>query len=115
VLIAERRFAEPISREEDITATLASLATTLAPNLETQGLGARRLELALFRVDGMVARITVSAAKPIRAPRLVADLFREKFAGLSEETTPASASTWRAVGARGRAESARRRSTGKPC
>ena len=52
--IAERRFAEPIAREEDIAATLASLAATLAVNLETHGEGARVLELALFRVDGVV-------------------------------------------------------------
>jgi protein ImuB len=85
VLIAERRFADPIAREEDVAATLASLAATLAQNLETHGIGARRLELALFRVDGVVQRIVVGAARPVRAPKLVASLFREKFAGLSEE------------------------------
>jgi protein ImuB len=85
VLIAERRFAEPISREEDVAATLFSLAGTLGENLETHGLGARRLELALFRVDGVVERVVVGAAKPLRAPKLVAALFREKFAGLSDE------------------------------
>jgi protein ImuB len=85
VLIAERRFAEPISREDDIAATLVSLAGTLAENLEANGLGARRLELALFRVDGVVERIVVGAAKPLRTPKLVATLFREKFAGLSDE------------------------------
>jgi protein ImuB len=85
VLIAERRFAEPIAREEDVAATLASLAATLAQNLETHGLGTRRLELALFRVDGVVQRIAVGAAKPVRAPKLVDALFREKFAGLHED------------------------------
>lgn len=85
VLIAERRFAEPITREEDIAATLASLADTLGQTLETQGLGARRLELALFRVDGVVARIAVGMSKPVRAPKLIGTLFREKFAGLNEE------------------------------
>jgi protein ImuB len=85
VLIAERRFAEPIAREEDVAATLASLATSLRESLEKHGLGARRLEFALFRVDGAVARIAVGAAKPIRTPKLIAALFREKFAGLGEE------------------------------
>ncbi len=84
-LIAERRFAEPIVREEDITVALASLAETLAPSLERQGLGARRLELALFRVDGVVKRIAVGAGQPIHAPKEVAALFRERFAGLGEE------------------------------
>ncbi len=83
-MIAERRFAEPITREEDIAATLASLAATLAKSLETHGLGARQLELALFRVDGAVRRIVVGAGRPLRDPRLVLALFREKFAGLAE-------------------------------
>lgn len=82
--IAERRFAEPISREEDIAATLGSLAERLALSLETRGLGARALELALFRVDGFVARTAIGTSRPIRAPKLILDLFREKFAGLGE-------------------------------
>ncbi|MEX0852742.1 MAG: DNA polymerase Y family protein [Bauldia sp.] len=84
-LIAERRFAEPIVRQEDIAAVLSSLATTLAKGLEAQGLGARHLELSLFRVDGVVKRIAVGAGRPIRSPKLVLDLFREKFAGLGED------------------------------
>ena len=84
-LIAERRFAEPITREEDIAASLASLAATLARSLESRGEGARLLELALFRVDGAVSRTVVGAGRPVRAPKLVSDLFREKFAGLGEE------------------------------
>jgi len=83
-LIAERRFAEPIVREEDIAATLTSLAATLGSSLEARGLGARALELALFRVDGFVARTTVGTSRPIRAAGLILDLFREKFAGLGE-------------------------------
>ncbi len=83
-MIAERRFAEPITREEDIAATLASLAATLARCLETHGFGARHLELAFFRVDGAVKRIAVGAGRPLRDSRLILDLFREKFAGLGE-------------------------------
>jgi protein ImuB len=84
-LIAERRFAEPISLEEDIAATLVSLAAALAQSLEQRGEGARAYELALFRVDGAVRRIAVGSSRPVRAPDLVLDLFREKFAGLAEE------------------------------
>ena len=84
-LIAERRFAEPIAREEDIAGTIASLAATLAGSLEARGEGARRFELALFRVDGAVARIAVGTSRPVRAPKLVLGLFAEKFAGLAEE------------------------------
>ncbi len=83
--LAERRFAEPIAREEDIAATLTSLAATLGATLEKHGTGARLLELSLFRVDGAVRRIAVGAARPIRAPRLILDLFREKFVTLGDE------------------------------
>jgi protein ImuB len=84
-LIAERRFAEPIALMEDITATLASLAGALAKTLEARGEGARAFELALFRVDGAVSRIEVGTSRPLREPKLVRELFREKFAGLAEE------------------------------
>jgi len=84
-LIAERRFAEPIVLMDDIAATILSLAGSLAASLETRGEGARAYELALFRVDGAVRRIAVGVSRPARAPDLVLDLFREKFAGLAEE------------------------------
>jgi protein ImuB len=83
--IAERRFAEPISREEDIAATLSSLAATLATSLEAHAEGARHLEFSLFRVDGLVTRIAVGAGRPIRAPKLILALFREKFVSLGDE------------------------------
>ena len=83
--IAERRFAEPIAREEDVAATLSSLAATLGQSLETHGEGARRLEFTLFRVDGVVTRIAVGAGRPIRAPKLILALFREKFVALGDD------------------------------
>lgn len=83
--IAERRFAEPISREDDIAATLSSLADTLGTTLERHGEGARHLVFTLYRVDGVVTEIAVGAARPIRTPRLILDLFREKFAALGED------------------------------
>jgi protein ImuB len=84
-LIAERRFAEPIMLEDDIAATLSSLAGALAKKLEARGEGGRVFELALFRVDGAVSRTEVGTSRPLRAPKLVRELFREKFAGLAEE------------------------------
>lgn len=85
VFIAERRFAEPISHEQDIAATLASLAATLGRSLEIRSEGARRLEFSLFRVDGYVSRIAVGAGRPVRAQKLILDLFREKFAALGDD------------------------------
>ncbi|MHA1157156.1 MAG: Y-family DNA polymerase [Alphaproteobacteria bacterium] len=82
--ITERRFAEPISREDDIAATLSSLAASLATVLEKNGQGARLMEFSLFRVDGFVARIRIGASRPIRTPKLVLALFREKFTALGD-------------------------------
>ncbi len=84
-LIAERRFAEPVSQAEEIAATLASLAKSLARHLEARGEGARAFELSLFRTDGTLARIDVGTSRPIREPQLVLDLFREKFLSLSSD------------------------------
>jgi protein ImuB len=83
--ITERRFAEPIAREEDVAATLSSLAATLGQSLETHGEGARRLEFTLFRVDGVVTRIAVGASRPIRSPKFILALFREKFVAMGDD------------------------------
>jgi protein ImuB len=83
--IAERRFAEPIGRDEDIAIALSSLAKTLRGILEARSLGARLIELALFRVDGAVARIAVGTGRPVREPERILALFREKFRSLGDE------------------------------
>nr|WP_244404305.1 DNA polymerase Y family protein [Fulvimarina pelagi] len=84
-LIAERRLFEPIALEEDVARILFALASRLKGDLEERGLGARTLELSLFRVDGVVNRASVGAARPVREPTAVARLFREKLKGLGEE------------------------------
>ena len=50
---AERRFASPIATVEAIEVSLRKLADDLVVLLERQAKGARRIELALYRVDGM--------------------------------------------------------------
>ncbi|MDN2567405.1 DNA polymerase Y family protein [Aquibium sp. A9E412] len=81
-LSAERRLAEPVGRAEDIEQLTGRLAATLKDELERRGEGARRLELALFRVDGAVCRLAVGTARPLREPALVERLFRERIAAL---------------------------------
>ncbi len=85
VFIAERRFAEPVTHQDDIAAVLVALTARLAGSLDERGEGARELELALFRVDGAVTRIAVATSRPVRAPRLIGELFREKFSGSEDE------------------------------
>ncbi|BDA86785.1 hypothetical protein Sa4125_43270 [Aureimonas sp. SA4125] len=84
-LIAERRFAAPISQAGDIERITGFLAQRLCQALERRGEGARRLELSLFRADGKVERVTVAASGPLRAPERISALFRERLKGFGEE------------------------------
>lgn len=84
-LMAERCFAEPISLVDDIAAAVLSLAGTLAHRLEERGAGGRSFELALYRIDGVVSRTTIGTGRPLRTPRLIGELFAEKFEMLGED------------------------------
>ena len=84
-LSAERRFAEPVVDMDSLLMTVASLARTLAPSLERNGLGARLLEATFFRIDGEVARAEVGTAAPLRSPDTVAMLFSERLAVLASD------------------------------
>ena len=84
LLSAERRFAEPISTTEEITRLVARLAGHLQKSLEARGEGARRIDLALWRLDGHVARLGVGASLPLRDPQKIVRLFGERLAALGE-------------------------------
>ncbi len=86
--VAERNFHEPIAREEDVLAIVERLASRLATTLAARGTGARRLELILFRADGMVKRIAAGTSRPLRDPRAIRALFVERLAALGEEIDP---------------------------
>jgi len=84
-LFAERRFAEPVSLEADIAATVLSLAETLEPRLDEGGVGGRHFELSLYRTDGVVDRAEIGTGRPLRTPELVAELFAEKFTAIGDD------------------------------
>lgn len=83
--LVERRFAEGIARREDVEATILALAHDLAQMLERHGEGLRRIEASLFRVDGVVKRIEAGASRPLRDPRIIGRLFRERIESLGED------------------------------
>jgi protein ImuB len=85
---AERNFPEPVVTEDIIRSTLAHLAGTLSEVLEKRGEGARRLEAAFFRADGIVRRIAVETGAPIRDPAVVERLFRERLDALTDPLDP---------------------------
>ena len=75
-------FAEPIGRAEDIAVATDRLTTALCAQLEKAGVGARKLELAFYRVDGSVERVSIGTSRPNReSPRLM-KLFGEKLGGI---------------------------------
>ena len=83
--VAERRLAEPISRLEDVLIVAAVLGGDLARTLELAGLGASRLTLTLFNVDGRTKAVTVGTTRPVRDPHFIATLFREKLKGTPDD------------------------------
>jgi protein ImuB len=76
---SHRRFAEPITRPEDLAAAIASLADALCRVLARNGMGARRLALRFYRVDGVVLALEAGTAQATRDPRHLAHLFAARL------------------------------------
>ncbi|WP_445082889.1 Y-family DNA polymerase [Chelativorans sp. YIM 93263] len=87
-LSVERRLAESIGTIEGIEQLILLLARSLKDDLERRGEGARRLQLSLFRVDGVVRRIPVGTARPMRDPQAIARLFHERLTALENSLDP---------------------------
>jgi protein ImuB len=83
--IVERRFPEGLTRLSDIEATLATLADELCLLLERRGVGARGLEAAFYRVDGVVRHVAAGTSRPLRDPVRILALLRERLAALGED------------------------------
>ncbi|MTH98084.1 DNA polymerase Y family protein [Roseibium sp. RKSG952] len=79
VVMAERRFFEPIARIEDVRAVALSLGQQVCEALERRVEGGRAFELALFRVDGAVQKMIVGTSRPLRLPKRILALFSEKL------------------------------------
>jgi protein ImuB len=77
-----RTFAEPIGTTAAIEHILLDLLTTICTRLEKEHRGARRFELACYRVDGSVGRLPVRTSKPERSITHLMRLFLEKMSTL---------------------------------
>lgn len=77
--LTQRRLMEPIRHRTLLDQVVNDLADDMAQLLESKGLGARRLELGLWRVDGEVAvrRLEMSAAT--RDPAHICRLFAARL------------------------------------
>ncbi|MBX7495942.1 DNA polymerase Y family protein [Qipengyuania sp. 6B39] len=77
--LAQRRLMEPIRHRELLDQVVGDLAADMARLLESKGLGARRLELALWRVDAEVAVRHLEMAAPSRDPAHICRLFAARL------------------------------------
>jgi protein ImuB len=87
-LMAERRFAEPVTDEAAIVETLLSLSNDITVILEPQGRGARILEAWFFRADGQVRHVTIETGRAIREPTIIVRLFQERLDALIDPLDP---------------------------
>lgn len=76
---AQRRLMEPIRHRELLDRIVADCAADLARALEARREGARRIELALWRVDGEVLRRHLEMALATRDPAHIARLFATRL------------------------------------
>jgi protein ImuB len=86
--IVEKRFAEPVTTDEVIAASLSGLAEMLVAAMDKQGKGARRLEASFFRTDGAVRAIAVDTGLPVTKAAIIDRLFRERLDALRDPLDP---------------------------
>ena len=88
VYSAERRFAEPIARDEDIHSSVFLLISRLCDALEKQGEGALHLRLTLFRADGAVKMLEGSFSRATREPKLLQDVLMRRLEAIADAFDP---------------------------
>lgn len=74
-----RAFAEPLGAPESLARAAEELVARLCADLETAGLGARRLDLLFERVDRRTLSLRVGTARPTRDPRHLARLLTDRI------------------------------------
>jgi protein ImuB len=88
--LVQRRLAEPIRHRELLDQVLRDLAADMVRVLEGRALGARRLELGLWRMDGEVVIRPLELSAATRDPAHICRLFSAKLddvdAGFGIET-----------------------------
>lgn len=69
-----RQLLEPISTQEAIVQGATHLMQDIVPGLVRDGVGARSLRLALYRIDGEVVTVDIGLTVPTRSPEHIARL-----------------------------------------
>ena len=84
----DRRFAEPLTRADDVLAVIADLTRTAAVAMEERGKGGRRFAVRLFRSDGDIRDLAVAVSLPTRDAAIVHRLFGERIEALADPIDP---------------------------
>lgn len=80
--LAQRRLMEPVRHRDLLERVVIDLAVDIARQLDSQALGARRLELSMWKVDGGVVVRCLELSAPSRDPRHIAELMSGRLEGL---------------------------------
>ncbi len=86
--MVEQAFVEPILATSAVDRACRHLAEQLCALLESRGQGATALQLAVYRVDGLVKRIDLRLANPSRHPKTMADLMALRLGHLDDPLDP---------------------------
>lgn len=102
LLWSRRSFAEPSASPDAIAAATRELLAHLCRRLTEEGVGARKLALALYRVDGRIEEAAIGTALPSRDPshlwRLLEERLPELDPGLGVEDMVLTASVAEKLG-----------------
>ncbi len=79
VPLVQRRLMEPLRHRDLLDRVVADLAADMVRALEARGEGARRLELALWRVDGEVLTRRIELAAASREAAHITRLFAQRL------------------------------------
>jgi len=74
-----RSFAEPIGAPETIEKYITRLVRQLCLELQKRGLGVRRADLIVHRVDNTIQALRVGTAKPVRDVAWLTKLFKDRI------------------------------------
>ncbi len=79
VVEVDRSFAEPIGAPETIARYVAELVQALCLKLQARGLGVRRTDLIVHRVDNTIQALRAGTAKPVRDIAWLTKLLQDRI------------------------------------
>ncbi|WP_082336894.1 Y-family DNA polymerase [Rhizobium ecuadorense] len=79
IVEVQKSFAEPIGAPETIEKYVSRLVRQLCLELEKRGLGVRRADLIVHRVDNTIQSLRAGTAKPVRDIAWLTKLFRDRI------------------------------------